>query len=92
MLTGLWIAPDQYKFTNPANGREVTLYIPRTDLLSKAEVDELIDWQREWAEKELGVAPSPALTRDQQHDLGATLMEIKASHQRQRETLHGRWR
>jgi len=42
-------------------------------------------WKKAEAERK------PVLTRVQQHDLGAVLMDIKASNRRRRQTLHGRY-
>ena len=71
----------------------MTVHIPGADSIYDVdELDEICHWQREEAEKEWqSQEPKKPLTRAQQHDLGGTLVEIRASKEFTKENLHGRY-
>jgi len=93
MVLGVWLPGERYRIYEPGNGREMTVHIPGADTIYDVdELNEICHWQREEAEKEWQnkEAKSP-LTKVQQHDLGGTLVEIRASKEFRKESLHGRY-
>lgn len=90
-VQGLWVAPNTYRVTHLVTGRSLDLIIPGSEGMEPSEVEELIQWQTESSMPELRLGLPPKLNRTQQHDLGGTLMQIKASKQSKRERLHGRF-
>jgi len=90
-VQGLWVSPDVFRLTHRITGRSIELVIPDSKKEEPKVLDELIQWQTEKSMAELRAGLPPPLNRDQQHDLGATLMEIRASKRHRRESLHGRW-
>ena len=93
MVLGVWLPGERYRIYEPWNGREMTVHIPGADSIYDVdELDEICHWQREEAEKEWqNKVDKPQLTRTQQHDLGGTLVEIRASKEFTKENLHGRY-
>jgi len=81
MVLGVWLPGERYRIYEPGNGREITVHIPGADSIYDIdELDEICHWQREEAEKEWqSNEKKTPLTRPQQHDLGGTLVEIRAS-------------
>ena len=93
MVLGVWLPGERYRIYQPGTKREMTVHIPGADSIYDAdELDEICHWQREEAEKEWqDKVDKPQLTRTQQHDLGGTLVEIRASKEFKKENLHGRY-
>ena len=93
MVVGVWLPGERYRIYEPGTDNEVTVMIPGADSIYDAdELDEICHWQREEAEKEWqDKAAKVPLTRGQQHDLGGTLVEIRASKECSKENLHGRY-
>ena len=93
MVLGVWLPGDRYRIYEPGTIREMTVHIPGADSIYDVdELDEICHWQREEAEKEWqGKEDKTPLTRAQQHDLGGTLVEIRASKEFTKENLHGRY-
>jgi hypothetical protein len=97
--TGFWISDTQYMVTETETGRSEVVLIPTRDIsgepvYSDTELEELGHWAREGTErdwKEQDLNERTPLTKDQQHDLGGVLMDIKDSRAHKRESLHGRW-
>ena len=93
MVLGVWLPGERYRIYEPGNGREMTVHIPGADSIYDVdELDEICHWQREEAEKEWQAQePKKPLSKDQQHDLGGTLLEIRASKEFKKENLHSRY-
>lgn len=90
-LVEIWATPNTYRYTHVGTGRSVDVIIPEARTMARAELDEIICWQREWAEKQLGIPKKPKRTRSQQHELGAFLLDVRASDEYRAENLHGRY-
>lgn len=95
-LQGIWLSWSRYEVFDPVTGLRETVFIPTQvngkELYEPSELAELEHLAKEevmagWNRKK----PTVPMTRDQQHDLGQTLMEIKSSNQHRRETGHSRW-
>jgi len=90
-LQGMWVGPDHYRVYEVETGREENFLIPRTDLLENTERDELVHALNEKAEVAFRTPEKPKLTKDQQHDLGATLKEIRISKTRSAAVGHSKY-
>ena len=93
MAIGVWLPGERYRIYEPVTCNEVTVMILGADSIYDAdELNEICHWQREEAEKEWqNKAAKVPLTRSQQHDLGGTLVEVRASKEFSKENLHGRY-
>jgi hypothetical protein len=96
---GFWISDTQYKVVEAVTGRSEVVLIPTRDLTgelvySRDELEDLGHWARESVERDWtkrDKEPVKVMTKDQQHDLGGVLRDIKSSHAHKRDSLHGRW-
>ena len=93
MVLCVWLPGERYRIYETGTKREMTVHIPGADSIYDVdELDEICHWQREEAEKEWqNKEDKVPLTRTQQHDLGGTLVEIRASKEFTKENLHGRY-
>ena len=93
MVLAVWLPGARYRIYEPGNGREIPVHVPGADsIYDFDELDEICHWQREEAEKEWRNKEAKVpLTRTQQHDLGGTLVQIRASKEFRKENLHGRY-
>lgn len=91
-LTGVWANQNKYVFLDIDSGQEHPIFIPGANLLDKAEMEEVLCWQQERVAKDIADrAPKPSLSDTQQHDLGQTLLQVRASKVFRIENLHGRY-
>ena len=97
-VNGFWASTTQYKMVDSITGTVCGCYVPELGLKDpreRMEFPEAEDWileMHEWFEKRLTEArPKVPLPKKDQHDLGKTLKEIKASKQRRLEVGHGRY-
>jgi hypothetical protein len=88
---GMWVGPDHYRVYEVETGHEENFIIPRTDILEPTEMDELVHALDEKAEVAFKKTRPDPLTKDQQHDLGGVLMDIRKSKRRRAKVGHGRW-
>jgi hypothetical protein len=93
VVEGVWLVGERYRIFEPGTDHEVVVHIPGADTIyDMDELDEICHWQREQAEKEwLGKEPQKPLSKDQQHDLGKVLFEIRDSQTFWKNSLHGRY-
>ena len=93
MVLGVWLPGERYRIYEPGTDNEIIVMIPGADSIYDAdELNEICHWQREEAEKEWRNKEAKVpLTRSQQHDLGGTLVEVRASKEFSKENLHGRY-
>lgn len=93
-MEALWLSPNKLQFTEAKTGwQSRPVIFPGIDSLEPNELDELVLWQRESAERDFKKAQpkKPPMTKSQQHDLGDVLNEIKDSKTRAMEVNHGKW-
>lgn len=95
-LMGLWKGRNTYLILDVSESppREYPIIIPGIELLDRNELEEILIWQRERTEKEILKKrgnPRPKLTETQQHELGKTLLEIRASKRFKKEAGHVRY-
>ena len=96
-ITGLWVSRFGYKVTETETGRTTVVSIAGTaDEMGDPEfMLDMASYARESCErdwKEQDRSPKKTMDSPRRHDLGAILMDIKASNERKRETLHAtRW-
>lgn len=74
---------------NTVNEQDV--FIPMVEIYERNELEDIVLSCVEDAERDFKVPKKNKLTKLQQHDLGGTLLEIRASKQRKREVGHGKW-
>ena len=93
MVEGVWLLGERYKIFEPGTDNEIIIHIPGADTLYDASgLEEICHWQRESADRDFQArVPRTPLTKNQQHDLGQTLVEIRDSHTFSKENLHGRY-
>jgi hypothetical protein len=94
-ITGYWIGDWQYNCWDSETGQLQTVTIPMPEIYERNELDEIEHWARERAGEDFAEAlanPKPKLTKQQQNDLGKTLMDVRASRQYKAEhSDHGRY-
>lgn len=89
-LTHYWLSGDAFKILEIETGREQTVVIPGTDLLEPQELNEWMQVLMEEAANDFKKPENPGLTKEQQHDLGGALMDIRAFKHKKSETGSGR--
>ena len=93
-LVRLWQSKERCKLIDPDTLQEETIIIPGINLLESKHVEDILLWQEDQVQRQFQEAmdhPKPVMTKEQQHDLGDTLYEIKESRERRAESLHGRF-
>ena len=95
-LMGLWRGRNTYLILDVSESppREYPIIIPGIELLDASELEEILIWQRERTEKEILAKRAnrrPKLAKQQQNDLGRTLLEVRASKRFKRENNHTRY-
>ena len=98
MVSGIWVNSWQYKMSDARSGKTKVLMVPEAALkdpelrMEPEELSDIVLEYQERFEKELREAEAKKLMpRSQQHDLGVLLKDIKVSHERRKEALHGRY-
>ena len=97
VLTGVWLDEMQYKMTDSVTGKTDVATIPTKDVLGRDiydghELQELAHFARDQFAKRLKTqVEKPPLTKQQGKDLGGVLLDIRASHARRTQSLHGRY-
>ena len=91
----VWINPWTFRVRHPVSGRATDVTIPGLDKMGKARQENLIAWQleetlAELAGPDMSIRQAP-FTRNEQHDLGKTLVAIEDTDKRVAETGHGRY-
>ena len=81
--------------TDSVTGQVKLILVPGagySDLVEQEELEDIVLEFQERFEAELkGVQPRKLMPRQDQHDLGKLLQDIRESHQRRRKVLHGRF-
>lgn len=95
-LSGIWLDDMRYQVSDTRSGKSEVVVIPTRDNLGeavydKSELEELEHFAKErvlagWKDER----PPTPLTRKEQKDLGASLMDIRSFHAKKRETGNGR--
>ena len=88
-VVGFWLRDRMYRMHNPRTGRTRFIAMLTDDPSEQAE------WVQEAHEDFVadlkGGASKTMATRDDQHELGSVLQDVRASNRRRIETGHGRW-
>lgn len=95
-LMGLWRGRNTYLILDVSEtpAREYPIIIPGIELLDASELEEILIWQRERTEKEIlakRAIRQPKPNKQQQNELGRTLLEVRASKRFKRENNHERY-
>ena len=99
-LSGFWVNPITYRFTDVSSGRGVEVIIPGADLLIKygraSLLDEILCSEREEAVKKLAqpVDTRPLMgqmPKNFQHDFAQVIAEMRESAEHRAETGHGKF-
>jgi len=78
-IQGMWVNLEHYRVYEIETQREENFLIPGTDLLEPTEMEELVIALNEKAQATFNTPPPPTMTKDEQHDLGGVLKDIRAS-------------
>lgn len=93
----LWRTANSFNFIDPVDGmasRSVIIPGIEQDIYDPNELEELILWQADEAVKEIRAKREDErkpLTKQQQHELGDVLTEVKDSNRYRIENQHGRY-
>lgn len=93
----LWRTANSFGFIDPVDGiASLPVIIPGVEqgIYDPNELEELLLWQAEEAEKEIRAKREDErkpMTKQQQHELGDALSEVKASNIYRSENQHGRY-
>lgn len=94
-LRRLWLSRNSLEFVDPLDGVKSRLVIiPGIEIYEPAELEEILLWQESQEQKwmaEKRVNPKVPMSKQDQHDLGDLLSDIKASKKHRIETGHGRY-
>lgn len=91
-IQGVWMTPDNYRVYEVETQREENFFIPGTDLLETMELQELVAALNEKAEVVFRAPEKTKMTRDQQHDLGGVMLQIRKSKRYKKDNGgHGRF-
>ena len=97
---GFWAGKMRYVILDMDTGRDYPIMIPGMEqtppLYEPSELEDLVAWQTEQTiaqikKEKANPNPIKMMTRDQQHDLGHALLEVKASKKNRLVTGHGRY-
>ena len=95
MISGVWVAREQYRMTDSVSGKVKLVLVPGAgynELVEQSELEEIVLECQERFEAEVRGAQVPKpMSRNTQHDLGKTLQEIGASKTHRKESLHSRY-